>query len=33
MKTDRELLELLRNYARNGHPEKMGRECMVEKDF
>ena len=33
MKTDRELLELLRNYARTGHPGKMGRECMVEKTF
>lgn len=33
MKTDHELLELLRNYARNGRQGKMGRECMVEKDF
>jgi len=33
MKTDRELLELLRNYARTGHPGKMGCECMVEKAF
>ena len=33
VKTDRELLELLRNYARTGHPGKMGRECMVEKAF
>lgn len=33
MKTDRELLELLGNYARTGHPGKMGCECMVEKAF
>ena len=33
MKTDHELLELLRNYARNGRQGKMERECMVEKDF
>lgn len=33
MKTDRELLELLRNYARTGHSGKMGHECVVEKAF
>lgn len=33
MKTDRELLELLRSYARTGHPGKMGHECVVEKAF
>ena len=33
MRTDRELLELLREYARVGHPGKMGHECMVDKAF
>lgn len=33
MKTDHELLWLLRNYARTEHPGKMGHECVVEKAF
>jgi len=33
MKTDRELIELLRAYGRTGHPGKMGYECVVEKSF
>lgn len=33
MKTDRELIELLRAYGRTGHPGKMGCECVVEKSL
>lgn len=33
MKTDRELLELLRDYTRIEHPGGMGYACVVEKDF
>lgn len=33
VKTDRELLEILRKYARVGHPGKMGYECIVDKAF
>lgn len=31
MRTDRELLELLRKHARTGHPGEMGYECVVDK--
>lgn len=33
VKTDRELLEILRKYARVGHPGKIGYECIVDKAF
>lgn len=33
MKTDREIVETLRRYAKVGHPGKMGNECMVDKEF
>lgn len=33
MKSDRELLELLRKYAHTGCPGNMGDECVVDKAF
>lgn len=33
MKSDKELVELLRAYGRTGHPGKMGYECVVEKSL
>lgn len=33
MRTDRELLELLRKYAHTGHLGGMGNECVVDKAF
>lgn len=33
MRTDRELIELLREYGRTGCSGRMGNECVVEKSF
>lgn len=33
MRTNRELIDLLREHSRTGHPGKMGNECVVDKSL